>query len=323
MSIKSAARLTAWVALAVLFPLLSTAQQTTPPSTQDSPTQTQPQPPEPGQASPAAQQTPAEHAPADRPQTGKDKNGQGAASSSTKQDTAAPGTSSGTSSGTSKDRLFYALPNFLSLENGGKVPPLTSKQKFAVVARGTFDPVQFPWWGLLAAISQADNSEPAYGQGWEAYGERYATTAADSIIENFMTQAIFASALRQDPRFFQSGKGGFGRRSWYAVRRIFVTRTDSGHSQFNYSEVFGAATAAAISTYSYHPRSTFISTPTNPHMFVGSDRTLTNALNVWGTQVGLDTVTIVIKEFWPDIRRKMSHKHKVETESTAPPASKP
>lgn len=210
------------------------------------------------------------------------------------------------------------LPNFLTLENSGKLPPLTAKQKFAVVARGTFDPVQYPWWGLLAAINQADNSEPAYGQGWAAYGKRYATTAADSIIENFMTQAVFSSALHQDPRFFQSSEGGFGRRTWYAVSRIFVTRSDSGHSQFNYSEIVGAATAAGISTYSYHPRSTFISTPTNPHLFVASDRTLSNALNVWGTQVGLDTVTIVVKEFWPDIRRKMSHKHKNDTANPTP-----
>jgi hypothetical protein len=310
LSIKSAARLTACVALAILFPLLSAAQQSTPPSNPDLSGQTQSQTAGQDQAPPSTQQKPADHPPgdhppADQPQTGKDKK---------EQEPAAPGTSSGTSN----DRLFKVLPNFLTLENGGKLPPLTSKQKFAVVARGTFDPVQFPWWGLLAAISQAENSEPAYGQGWEAYGKRYATTAADSIIENFMTQAIFASALRQDPRFFQSGKGGFGRRSWYAVSRIFVTRTDSGHSQFNYSEVFGAATAAGISTYSYHPRSTRIN-----NMFVGSDRTLTNALNVWGTQVGLDTVTIVIKEFWPDVRRKMSHKHNVDTENTAPPTSKP
>jgi hypothetical protein len=24
----------------------------------------------------------------------------------------------------------------------------------------------------------------------------------------------------------------------------------------------------------------------------------------------LDTITLVVKEFWPDIHRKMSHKHK-------------
>jgi hypothetical protein len=36
----------------------------------------------------------------------------------------------------------------------------------------------------------------------------------------------------------------------------------------------------AISTYSYHPRGTYISTPSNPHRLVASDRTLLNAANV-------------------------------------------
>ena len=224
------------------------------------------------------------------------------------KDRSKPDTSGQSTSGTSKDRLFYTLPNFLTLENGGQVPPLTTKQKFAVVARGTFDPVEYPWWGVLSAISQAEDSEPAYGQGWAAYGKRYAATAGDSTLENFLVGAVFPSVLHQDPRFFQSGEGSFGSRSWYAISRIFVTRTDSGHSQFNYSEIFGSATGAAISTYSYHPRSTYVSTPTNPHKFIGSDRTLVNAADVWATQVSLDTITIVVKEFWPDIHRKLSHK---------------
>ncbi|HEY4780289.1 MAG TPA: hypothetical protein VIH54_00635, partial [Chthoniobacterales bacterium] len=116
---------------------------------------------------------------------------------------------------------------------------------------------------------------------------------ADGTIENFITSAILPSLLRQDPRFFQSGTGGFWRRSGYAVSRIFVTRTDAGGQQFNYSEVLGSAASAAISTYSYHPR---------------SDRTIANTVSVWGSQVGYDTVTIVIKEFWPDIHRKLSRK---------------
>ena len=209
-----------------------------------------------------------------RPSTAADSSGRlrlrlRAQPSSANQDKKDSGASDqGKNSGTSNDRLFYTLPNFLSLENAGKLPPLTAKQKFAVVARGTFDYVQFPWWGLLAAINQADNAEPAYGQGFEGYAKRYGTTAADGIIENFMTAAVLPSLLHQDPRFYQSGKGGFARRSGYAISRIFVTRSDSGHSQFNYSEIFGSAAAATISTYSYHPRSTYLSTPTNPHMFI-------------------------------------------------------
>jgi hypothetical protein len=222
-----------------------------------------------------------------------------------------PGTAStqGKVEGTSNDRLFYTLPNFLTLQNGGKVPPMTSKQKFQAVALGTFDYIQVPWYGFLSAISQAENSEPGFGQGWEGYGKRFGSALADGTIENFLTGAILPSILHQDPRFFQSSEGGFARRTEYAVSRIFITRTDSGHSQFNYSEVVGSAMSAAISTYSYHPRSEFVSTPTNPHLFIPSDRTLKNTASVWGSQVGYDTITIVVKEFWPDIHRKISKKH--------------
>jgi len=113
---------------------------------------------------------------------------------------------------------------------------------------------------------------------------------ADGTIENFMVQAIFPSLLHQDPRYFQMGKGGFWRRVRHAAGRVLVTRSDSGHNQFNFSEIFGAATAAGISTFSYHPR---------------EDRNLGTALDVWGTQVGYDTLSFMIKEFWPDIRRKL------------------
>jgi hypothetical protein len=200
----------------------------------------------------------------------------------------------GNVSGTSNDRLFYALPNFLTLENAGKVPPLTTKQKFGVVARGSFDPVEYPWYGFLAGISQAENSEPGFGQGAEGYGKRYGAYFADGTIENFMTGAILPTILHQDPRYFELGKGSFLHRVGYAVSRIVITRGDSGRSQFNASEVFGSAIASAISTYSYHPH---------------SDRTLSNTASVWGSQVGYDTLTIGIKEFWPDIRRKLRKQH--------------
>jgi hypothetical protein len=116
-----------------------------------------------------------------------------------------------------------------------------------------------------------------------------------------MTGAILPSLLKEDPRFFQSSSGGFLHRTGYAVSRIFITRTDHGSEEFNYSEIFGSALSAAISTYSYHPH---------------ADQTLANTASVWGTQVGYDTITIVVKEFWPDIRRMINHKR--QNESAAP-----
>lgn len=193
--------------------------------------------------------------------------------------------------GTSNDRLFFTLPNFLTVENTGQVAPLTAGQKFKVVARSSFDYVVYPWYGFLAGISQAQNSEAGYGQGTAGYGKRFGAYFADGTIENFMVGAVIPSLLRQDPRYFRSGKGGFWRRTGYTVSRMFVTRTDSGHEQFNFSEIAGSALSAGISTYSYHPH---------------EDRTLRNTASVWGAELGSDAITVLLREFWPDVRRKLS-----------------
>lgn len=222
----------------------------------------------------------------------------------------------GSRQGTSNDRLFYTLPNFLTLEHAGKVPPLTTKQKFAVVTRGSFDYVQFPWYGFLSGISQAEDSEPGYGQGAEGYGKRFASAFADGTIENYMTGAILPSLLHQDPRYFELGQGSVLHRTLYAMSRNLVTRTDSGKNQFNFSEIVGGGLSAAVSTYTYHPSSKLISTPTGVR-YIPSDKTIANTASVWATQYGYDTMTLVVKEFWPDIRRWLNHKHNTETPNPA------
>ena len=288
---------------------MSAGQQSIPPANSDSSVQTQPQGT--NQTASPQQGSPQSAAPGQPPS-------QQSSSQQPPDKSKDASNTGGKVEGTSNDRLFYTLPNFLTLQNKGQLPPLSTKDKYKVVALGTFDYVEYPWWAVLAAISQSNNSEPAFGQGWAAYAKRFGVTAGDSMVENFMVGAVFPSALHQDPRYYQSGEGGFLRRTGYSVSRIFVTRSDSGHKQFNYSEIFGAATAAAISTYSYHPSSTYISIPRNPHLFVASDKTFSNTVDTWGTQMALDTITLVVKEFWPDIHRKIRHKHEMPA---APAAS--
>jgi len=224
-------------------------------------------------------------------------------------DTASQGQSkTGTKSGDNKDpaiqeqkspendRLFFVLPNYLTVENGKQIPPLTTGQKFKLVALGVFDPVEFPYVGVIAAIDQAENTDPSYGRGAKGYAKRYGAAFADTAIENFMVGAVFPTMLHQDPRYYQLGKGGFWHRAGHAALRIFITRTDSGKTQFNYSEVAGSAVAAALSN-TYHP----------PH-----DRTALNSANIWVTQIWGDAVAFELKEFWPDIRRKLHKKQQAQ-----------
>ena len=246
----------------------------------------QPVQPEAQQSAPPSQQQ------TQQPQSGTPASGQTANDQKSAQDQASPKPDQNVAP-VSKDRLFYTLPNFLSVENAANIPTMTTGEKFKVIARSSFDPVEFVWYGVISAVGQAENSESAYGQGWGAYGKRYATNLADGTVEGFMTSAILPSALKQDPRYYVLGQGGFWHRTSYALSRLIITRSDSGSSQFNASEIFGSASAAAISTYGYHPE---------------NDKTLGNAASVWGTQVAYDGLAFVVKEFWPDIRRKIRSK---------------
>jgi hypothetical protein len=191
------------------------------------------------------------------------------------------------------DRIFLVIPNYGTVEHPtANIPPLTVKQKFKTGAEDAFDTYSVPLAGIVAAISQAENSDAAWGQGWGAYGKRYAATYADTVIGSFMTTGVFPSLLHEDPRYFRMGSGGFKKRSWYAVTRLFVIRTDAGKHQFNYSEFMGNATAAGISL-TYH---------------TVQERNFSSFAGDYATQIAIDAFANQLKEFWPDIRHHFSHK---------------
>jgi hypothetical protein len=241
-------------------------------------------------ASPARAQQPLTPAPSDaqadktkEPAAGKDADDQSAKSGKSKIEK---------ETGTVNDRIFEVLPNFGTVENAKELPPITTGQKFRLATAGVFDYAAYPFNGALAAIAQAKNDPKAWGQGWGAYGKRYSASFADNSIGTYMTTAIFPSLLREDPRYYQLQKGSFSHRAFYAVNRLFVTRTDSGHTRFNYSESIGNAAAAAISN-AYH---------------VPDDRTAARNASTFGFLILWDGASNELKEFWPDIRRKVFRK---------------
>jgi hypothetical protein len=195
--------------------------------------------------------------------------------------------------GTVNDRIFDVLPNYGTVENANTLKPLQTGQKFRLATASVFDWAAFPFNGVLAGIGQAKNDPPSWGQGWGAYGKRYGASFADNSIGTYMTVAVFPSMLHEDPRYYQMGKGSFTHRFSYALSRLFVTRTDSGATRYNYSESIGNATAAAISNV-YHP---------------AEERTAGQNAKGFGYLILYDGLSNELKEFWPDIRRKVFHKN--------------
>lgn len=187
-------------------------------------------------------------------------------------------------------RIFGVLPNYRTANETAVYMPITWQHKFVIAAKDSFD---YPLLGLAAAIAaeqQLVNSNPSFGQGWAGYGRRVGVEYADQAIGNMMTEGIMPSILHEDPRYFRRGYGAFWSRTWYAATRVFVTKTDAGGTRFNFSEISGNAIATAISN-AYTP----------------DQRNVLDNVGTWWEQIGIDSVSQVLKEFWPDVKHKLFH----------------
>jgi hypothetical protein len=195
-------------------------------------------------------------------------------------------------------RVLGVLPNYRTVNETGVYEPITTKQKIVIACKDSFDYPLVLLSASFAGISQLADSDHSYHQGVEGYAKRLAANYADQAIGNMMTEGFFPALLHEDPRYRRIGssRGTKKYRTWYAFSRVFVTRTDSGGTRFNYSEWLGNATGVAISN-AYHPDGRDVED---------------NVLKLL-EQVATDGISQILKEFWPDIKHKFFHKN--------PPAS--
>ena len=186
-------------------------------------------------------------------------------------------------------RILYIVPNFNAISAGSHLPPQTAKDKLMDATEDTFDYSNWVFIGMLAGVGQAQNSTPEFHQGAVGYGRYYWHAFVDQADENYFVESFMPIVFRQDTRYYTLGRGGFLHRASYAFSRGFITRSNSGRPEPNYSEIVGAGASAGISNF-YYPN---------------AERTWTKTGQRWVTDVGLDLMTEVFKEFWPDINHKV------------------
>jgi hypothetical protein len=189
------------------------------------------------------------------------------------------------------NHIFGLLPNYSTVKQSDEVPPIATPEMFRIAALESFDPQAFAFVGTLATLAQIVGQDPSFGQGAGGFGKRYAIAFADNSIGNFMTTGVMPFVLKQDPRYFALGSGGWRHRFGYAASRSVITRSRAGRTQFNLSEIAGNTIAAGLGNV-YHP---------------AADRTLGATMSRAAAQVMWDTMSNELKEFWPDIRRRFHH----------------
>jgi hypothetical protein len=183
-------------------------------------------------------------------------------------------------------RIFGLFPNYRTSPSLATYKPLTTKEKYKIGLQDSFDRGAIILSLAFAAKGQLSNSNPSFGQGTAGFFKYFGAGYADVIMGNMLTESIYPSLLHQDPRYFRRGTGNGWSRLGYSMSRIFVTRSDRGRNQFNYSEVFGNATGVLISN-SYYP----------------DNRDVGSNFSKFGVQIGIDMAGNVLKEFAPDVVR--------------------
>lgn len=186
-------------------------------------------------------------------------------------------------------RIFGIIPNFRAVSTTDHLPAQTVREKFITATQDSFDYSALFVPTVLAGVNLARKATPEFGTGASGFGQYWWHGALDQTSENYMVEFVVPVLTHQDTRYYTLGRGGFFKRTGYALSRAVVTRTDRGDEEFNVSEVGGAGLSAGLSN-AYYP---------------AAERTVGNTMSQWGLNVGIDAGTFWFKEFWPDINHKL------------------
>jgi hypothetical protein len=192
-------------------------------------------------------------------------------------------------------RIFGIIPNFRAVNADVHLPPQTVKEKFVTASQDSFDYSSIVIPIAIAGYDYERNATPEFGTGGVAYGRYLWHSAVDQTSENYFVEFIVPALTHEDTRYYSLARGGFLKRAGYSLSRAVITRSDSGHSTFNYGEVIGAGAAAGVSNLYYPSR----------------ERTFANTGEQWGTSVAIDAASFFVKEFSPDISHALLHSGKV------------
>ena len=166
---------------------------------------------------------------------------------------------------------------------------LEVKDKFTLFVRDTYDPISFLGAAFNAGLDQASNRDRTFGQGAEGYGKRFGADFAGQTTWRFFTDFAYPTVFSEDPRYYRLIHGSGKQRFLHAVEHTFVAQRDSGKHMFNLSQWLGTVTAVGLND-AYHP---------------GNERGLSPALRVGGYALATGMGFDVLREFWPDIARKL------------------
>jgi hypothetical protein len=205
-------------------------------------------------------------------------------------------------------RVFGVMATFNTTGNKDALP-LSPRQKYQLFFKSATDPWPFLLSAFLSGIDQAENTFPEYGQGMQGYAKRFGASYTDYFTGNLLGNAVLASLLKEDPRYFQRGTGSYATRALWAAGGTVWCKRDSGSWGPNYANVLGNLMGAAVSNL-YYPE---------------ADRTVGGTVSRGFSVTAQAIIGSEVIEFWPDILRHHRRKQaeKLARQGGVKPTSQP
>lgn len=124
--------------------------------------------------------------------------------------------------------------------------PLSQRQRNRIYFRSLINPLGFAGAAFSAGISQWDDTPADWEQGASGFGKRFGNIYGQYLVGQTVTLGL-SSVLDEDNQYYNSGKHGFWRRTWYAVESSVLARDHYGHRWISFSQIGGVAAGAFIS----------------------------------------------------------------------------
>jgi hypothetical protein len=167
--------------------------------------------------------------------------------------------------------------------------PMAPSEKFRLFVNQSISPPFVILPLFTSAYNQARNVPKEYGQGWNAYGNRYGESIARASSNSFFDTFLLASVLKQDPRFFPQNRPSLWGSIKYSAQRLVVTRTNSGRDTFNTSGILGTFMSESLANAYLPP----------------SQQTAGKTFERVGTDLIWKFAGNMFKNYWPELFHTM------------------
>jgi len=170
--------------------------------------------------------------------------------------------------------------------------PFTPQQRLRWFTANTMDPPNLAGEMFEAAFGTAPNRPREYGPHWGGFARRYGIGMTRNATGNAIEAGV-GLALREDPRYFRAPDQPFGARVRNVVRLAFAARAGTGSFRPAYVR-YVAVLGTNLLSNCWTAR-----TEANTH-----DALLRSAEG-FGGLLAANT----FEEFWPDVKKRLFHKH--------------